>query len=307
MEPFRLSAEQRRYFYALCSTGNITQAARRLYLSRQGLSRSMRGLEEAVGTILFTRGKRGVGLTRAGQMLLDHLREEDRAWEVCLARLRSLDNRQPEPIRIGLLSMFVGYDKKRQLLERFKDDEGLRIEIVDGDHDAFWQSIIAGDMEFALTMRPPEHLGLPSIKLSDDTLSVLLSCDDPLSSKTSIDFTRDLRGKTIVQTSPYKGRLYETVFRNYDIRSEAILHDKNLMLAQVSTRHDCFIIQTEYACDLVTDEVCRRPLVNAPIDMETVFVFRPDLSPRAQQVARTMVGDFGKASELDAYFGRHPS
>ena len=55
MEPFRLSAEQRRYFYALCSTGNITQAARRLYLSRQGLSRSMRGLEEAVGAILFTR------------------------------------------------------------------------------------------------------------------------------------------------------------------------------------------------------------------------------------------------------------
>ena len=301
MAPFRLSAEQRRYFYALCATRNITKAAENLYLSRQGLSRSMRGLERAVGATLFARGKHGVELTRAGQALLRHLQEEDRAWEACLDGIRALEGDGCETVRVGLLSMFVGYDQKRLLLSRFEEDEGLRIEIVDGDHDAFWEAIAVGDLECAITIRPPDHLGLPAIKLADDTLSVLLSCDDPLARKATVDFARDLRGKTVVQTSPYKGRLYETIFRNHGILSESILHDRNLMLAQVSCRHQCFIIQTTYARELTTDEVCRRPLVNAPLSMASHFVFRPDLSERALRVARELLGGFSKAEELDAY------
>lgn len=96
MTTFRLSAEQRRYFYALCSEGNITRAAEGLSLSRQGLSRSMNGLEEALGASLFTRGKRRVRLTQAGRLLLRHLREEDRAWEKRLCALRSLGE-EPSP------------------------------------------------------------------------------------------------------------------------------------------------------------------------------------------------------------------
>ena len=111
MAPFRLSAEQRRYFYALCATRNITKAAESLYLSRQGLSRSMRGLERAVGATLFARGKHGVELTRAGQALLRHLQEEDRAWEACLDGIRALEGDGCETVRVGLLSMFVG-DRK---------------------------------------------------------------------------------------------------------------------------------------------------------------------------------------------------
>lgn len=302
MTTFRLTAEQRRYFYELVAAGNITRAAQSLYLSRQGLSRSMRGLEESIGVALFARGKQGVQLTRAGRALLHHLREEDRAWEGCLDRLRSLGNSEPEPVRVGLLSMFVGYEQKRQLLSCFQEDDELRVEIVDGDHDVFWQAMLSGSLECAITIAPPDHVGLPSIKLADDTLSVLLSNDDPLARKASVDFARDLCGRTVVQTSPYKGRLYETVFRNHGILTDAILHDRNLMLAHVSTRKQCFIIQTEYALNLVTDEVCRRPLVNAPLDMASVFVFRPDLSPRAKRVAREIVGNFGKTAELDAYF-----
>lgn len=287
MTTFRLSDEQRRYFYALCSYGNITRAAQSLYLSRQGLSRSMRELEKALGASLFVRSKQGVSLTSAGRALLRHLREEDRAWESCLAALRVMEG-EPEPVRVGLLSMFVGYEQKRRLLSRFEHDGNLRIEIVDGDHDVFWEAIAAGKMECAVTIPPPERLGLPFINLGDGGIEVLLSRDDPLAERKFIDFTRDLRGKTVVQTSPYKGRLYEAAFRGHGILTEAILHDRNLMLAHVSARHHCFIIQAEYATALVNDEVCSRPLVNAPFEMRSVLVLRPDLSPAALEVVRAI-------------------
>lgn len=66
MAKFRMDADQKRYFSTLCAVGNITQAARELYLSRQGLSKSMKGLEEELGTALFVRGKKGVEPTEAG-------------------------------------------------------------------------------------------------------------------------------------------------------------------------------------------------------------------------------------------------
>ncbi|MDE8703661.1 hypothetical protein PZH32_11950, partial [Adlercreutzia equolifaciens] len=72
----------------------------------------------------------------------------------------------------------------------------------------------------------------------------------------------------------------------------------------VSTRQHVFIIQSSYAQGWVTDEVCQRPLRNAPLDLASVFVFRDSLSPQALAVARVIVGHYGKADELDRYFAR---
>ena len=233
MAKFRMDVDQKRYFCTLCSEGSITRAAQSLYLSRQGLSKSMKSLESQLGAQLFVRGKKGVELTAAGRILLRYLHEEGRLWDACVADIRSVSQTDSELVRVGLLSMYVGYSQKRGLLASFQDDPRVKIEVVDGDHDAFWKAIAEGELELAFSIKPPDDLGLPSIKLCDDGLSVLLSASDPLSRKRFIDFETDLRGKTVIQTSPCKGRLYEATFRKYGINMTLLMHDKNLMLAQV--------------------------------------------------------------------------
>ena len=304
MAKFRMDPDKKRYFCTLCLTGNIAQAAEKLHLSRQALSKSMRTLEKELQAQLFIRGRRGVKLTPAGRVLLRYLREEDRLWDTCRADIRKASKTMPERIRIGLLSMYVGYDQKRAFLSSFKEDSPIEVDVIDGDHDAFWNAIAQREMDFAFTIRPPADFELPAIKLCDDTLSVLLGEDNPLARKKLIDFKIDLRGKTIIQTSPYKGRLYEKTFRDHGIRQEALLHDKNLMLARVSTSEDLFIIQTQYAKALVTDHVCIRPLVNAPIEMDSMFVFHPDLSQTARTVAKKLLSPYGKELELESLLSR---
>lgn len=302
MDKIQMDENQKHYFSTLCSVGNITQAAQILYLSRQGLSKSMKALEEKLGVRLFVRNTKGVELTESGRILLRYIHDEGRLWNTYLAEIRSVNERNSEPVRVGLLSMYYGYVQKRDLLAGFQDDPRVAISIVDGDHDFFWQEIIAGNLEFAITLEPSEDLGLPSIRLSEESLAILLSADDPLCKRKYIDFRSDLRGKTVIQTSPYKGKLYETVFKNHGISCEQILHDKNLMLAQVYANKDCFIIQSQYAKSLITDQVCMRLLINAPLEMHTTFVFRPDLGPMAQMVARKLISPFGKEAEFDAFF-----
>ena len=64
-----------RYFIAVAEEGSLLNAAqRRLNTSQPSLSRQIRDLESEVGVQLLERQARGVVLTAAGRVFLDHAR-----------------------------------------------------------------------------------------------------------------------------------------------------------------------------------------------------------------------------------------
>ena len=64
-----------RYFIAVAEEGSLTVAAeKRLHTAQPSLSRQMRDLEAELGCDLMTRGVRGIELTAAGRVFLDHAR-----------------------------------------------------------------------------------------------------------------------------------------------------------------------------------------------------------------------------------------
>lgn len=64
-----------RYFIAVAEEGSLlTAAQRRLNTSQPSLSRQIRDLESEIGVKLLERQARGVALTPAGRVFLDHAR-----------------------------------------------------------------------------------------------------------------------------------------------------------------------------------------------------------------------------------------
>jgi LysR family transcriptional regulator, hca operon transcriptional activator len=64
-----------RYYVAVAEEGSLTVAAeRRLHTAQPSLSRQIRDLEYEVGAQLMIRGARGIELTAAGRVFLDHAR-----------------------------------------------------------------------------------------------------------------------------------------------------------------------------------------------------------------------------------------
>ena len=93
---------QYRIFYAVAKAGNISRAAKELYISQPAISKSISKLEDSLNTVLFTRNSRGVQLTDEGQVLFEHTRdafEELAKGEQELKRIRDFNMGH---IRIGV-------------------------------------------------------------------------------------------------------------------------------------------------------------------------------------------------------------
>lgn len=62
-------------FYTVANAGNISKAAKELYISQPAISKSIQKLEESLNCKLFSRSSRGVVLTDEGSLLYGHVKE----------------------------------------------------------------------------------------------------------------------------------------------------------------------------------------------------------------------------------------
>ena len=89
-----------RYFVAVAEEGSLTNAAeRRLHTAQPSLSRQIRDLELEIGVKLLERRPRGVALTAAGRVFLDHARLALMPIDVACEAARSTEPPETEGYR----------------------------------------------------------------------------------------------------------------------------------------------------------------------------------------------------------------
>ena len=70
-----MTLKQLQYIVTVAETGNITEAARRLFLSQPSLTASIRELEKEYGITIFFRSNKGIELTPEGEEFLGYARQ----------------------------------------------------------------------------------------------------------------------------------------------------------------------------------------------------------------------------------------
>lgn len=99
----QLNLHHLRLFRAVASDGTLTGAARGLNLSQSALSTQLRALEASLGQDLFERRGRGLVLTEAGRIALDHAEAIFRTADDLTATLRDT-GRARRALRVGALA-----------------------------------------------------------------------------------------------------------------------------------------------------------------------------------------------------------
>lgn len=106
---------QYRIFYAVAKAGNISKAAKELYISQPAISKSISKLEDSLNTVLFTRNSRGVQLTEEGRILFDHTRSAFDELTLGEQELKRIKEFHLGHIRIGVSNTLCRFIMVRYL------------------------------------------------------------------------------------------------------------------------------------------------------------------------------------------------
>ena len=100
---------QYKIFYEVAKAGNISKAAKELYISQPAISKANSKLEDSLGLSLFTRSSRGVQLTSEGEILFEHTREAFDALDRGEQELKRIQEFDIGHLRIGVSNTLCKY------------------------------------------------------------------------------------------------------------------------------------------------------------------------------------------------------
>ena len=84
-----MELRQLRYFVAVAEEGNISRAAKKIFLTQPALSRQIKALEDEIGQCLLERQAHSIRLTPVGEALLREARELLQHADQVLERVRA--------------------------------------------------------------------------------------------------------------------------------------------------------------------------------------------------------------------------
>ena len=118
-----------RIFYTVANTGNISKAAKELYISQSAISKSIQKLEESVGCKLFSRSSRGVVLTDEGKLLYEHVSEAFETLTMGEEKLKRSIELGVGHLKIGVSSTLCKYLLLPYLKEFIRQNPHISISI----------------------------------------------------------------------------------------------------------------------------------------------------------------------------------
>ncbi|GGO63072.1 transcriptional regulator, LysR family [Roseovarius pacificus] len=149
-----------RLFRAVASDGTLTGAARSLNLSQSALSTQIKALEATLGHALFERRGRGLALTEAGRIALDHAEAIFRTADDLTATLRET-GRARRPLRVGALAT-LSRNFQMQFLRPLIGRADVEVVLRSGSQAELMRDLDALALDVVLTnLAPAREQGSP--------------------------------------------------------------------------------------------------------------------------------------------------
>lgn len=194
-----------RYFLAVAEEGNLTEAAKRLFVSQPTLSKQIKQLEARLGIQLFVRSRSGMSLTMPGQALAERVPALLAGWNQALLETRGVARQAGRVLRVGFLGSAAN-ESTQQIIAAFSDRRpGWRVDV----RQAAWSDPTAGladgDVDAALLRLPfPGQEALRVEVLFSEPRWVALATAHPLAARDEIPF-QDLLHEPFVAAPPETG------------------------------------------------------------------------------------------------------
>jgi LysR family hca operon transcriptional activator len=187
-----------RYFIAVAEEGSfLTAAEQRLHTAQPSLSRQIRDLEAEVGVKLLERKARGVVLTAAGKVFLDHARMALLQVEAAADGARRAEQPAKPVFTIGFLAgqEVVWLPHALRLIR--EEAPGIEIMLSSQPSPELAVALMRGKLDVAFLRHETQTSGLTFKYLTKEPLIAILPADHHLASRKKIR-PQDLARETYI-------------------------------------------------------------------------------------------------------------
>jgi DNA-binding transcriptional LysR family regulator len=180
---FEMNTSDLRAFVYVIELGSFSRAAEALGVSQPTVSLRLRHLEERLGLKLLER-RHGIALTPVGRSLYNRARH-------VLAQLERFERSAEDLARLRDGRLRVGISTPRfamRLLGRFRNAHpAVSLELSLGNSDTLLDRLQRSEIDAAImTLRAPPDGGA-HLRIAEQSVVALLSCDDPLAARKAVD------------------------------------------------------------------------------------------------------------------------
>lgn len=175
----------------VAAQGTVTAAAEAMNFSPSAVSHQLRTLSRDVGLPLVEQVGRGIRLTPAARILLDHADELYALWEEIRGELDSTDPEQVRSLRMCGFSTAASALLPHAAAQVRKSHPHCAVRIIEADPDECFELLLADQADLAVvisteTIPPRSDARFDQKPLLDDLLDLLVPADHPLAGKASV-------------------------------------------------------------------------------------------------------------------------
>lgn len=169
-----LHSRKLQYIDEIARCGSIRKAAQRLNVASSAVNRQILALEEEFGAPLFERLPRGLRLTAAGEMCVEHIREVLKSYDRLEARIRAL--KMPQAGKVTLVTTVgLAAGPLPEIIARFvEENPRIRIHLRSDIGDTTIASVVTGDVDFGLGFNIPPTPGIRTVASFDVPIGAVL-------------------------------------------------------------------------------------------------------------------------------------
>jgi DNA-binding transcriptional LysR family regulator len=294
MEPRLLKA-----FVAVAEELHFGRAAKRLHISQPPLSVQIQKLEAELGAALFTRSKRHVALTEAGQVLLGRARYLLAEAERASAEVARVARGEAGVLALGYTAT-ASHRMLPELVPKFRKlHPNVRLELLEMRSAEQPEAIAEGRIELGIVCAPIAAPGLVESPLVRERLGVVLPELHPLATRRSVK-ARDLDGQAYVGVRPD----IEPAWAEAALRALKLAGAVPRLVQETDTKVSLIglvaaglglSVVSESMAELERKGVVFRPLSGLSLELTLSVLTPPNPSPRAAAFLTLSRHTFGPA------------
>ncbi|MBQ3511949.1 MAG: LysR family transcriptional regulator [Bacilli bacterium] len=251
-------------FYELSKYKSFSETAKQTYMSQSAISKSIKKLEDELGTQLFVRKKNGVDLTEKGEELLFFVEQSFNSLVTAERRMLETNNLDRGKISIGMPSNIGSFYLFDHIIKFHNDYPNIEVTIITGSTTKLLSLLESHEVDFIIDTPPFKNLDKNKTLIKLDTVNYCFISKE----KRNITSVKELEKEQLILPIPKtenRNKL-DLVFKekNTEVQNVLNIHTTEMIIAAVKRNLGIgYVIE-----DLVKYEIDNKELYKVPIKEE---------------------------------------